>query len=304
MATAKSWIKAARPRTLPLALSGILTGCGLAWFYGAIQPGVSVLAIVTATFIQIFSNFANDYGDSRKGTDNDFRVGPARTIQAGEITLQEMEKGMTVTGGLSLFFGIWLVYAATWHLSPLIFASFIGLGLLSLLAAYFYTSGKHAYGYVGLGDLAVFLFFGLLPVAGAFYLNTGFPETAVILPALSIGLFSTGVLNLNNMRDAANDLQSGKITLPVRMGVPASRVYHAALIAWGWITAILFTLYEQESAWQWLFVLTLPLFLVDVIKVYRIREAPKLDPFLKRLSLFTLAFTILFCLGLILATQP
>jgi 1,4-dihydroxy-2-naphthoate octaprenyltransferase len=303
MATAKSWIEAARPRTLPLALSGILMGCGLAWFYGTINALVSILAIVTATCIQIFSNFANDYGDSRKGTDNAFRLGPVRTVQSGEISLKQMEKGMALIGGLSLFFGIWLVYKATWHIAPLTFVSFIGLGLLSLLAAYFYTSGKHSYGYIGLGDLAVFLFFGLLPVAGVFFLNSGFLETTVFLPAISMGLFSTGVLNLNNMRDTENDQRSGKITLAVRMGRRNSRIYHLAIILWGWITAVIFTLYEQDSSWQWLFLLILPVFLNDLIKVYRIRDASLLDPFLKRLSLSTLVFTLLFCTGLILSVS-
>jgi len=301
MATAKNWIKAARPRTLPLALSGIMLGCGLAWFYGAIQTSVSVLSIITATCIQIFSNFANDYGDSRKGTDNAFRVGPARTVQSGEISLRQMEKGMIMLGSLCLFFGIWLVYEATWHISPAAFIGFLGLGVLSLLAAYFYTSGKHSYGYIGLGDLAVFIFFGLLPVAGAFFLNTGYLEAPVLLPAISMGLFSTGVLNLNNMRDIENDKKSGKITLAVRMGGPNSRIYHFTIITWGWITAVVYTWYEHESNWQWLFLLILPVFLADLVKVFRTRDAALLDPFLKRLALSTLAFTILFCAGLILA---
>lgn len=301
MATAKSWIKAARPRTLPLALSGIMLGCGLAWFYGAIQVLVSLLAIITATSIQIFSNLANDYGDSRKGTDNAFRVGPARTIQAGEISMREMEKGMIMLGSLSLLFGVWLVYEATWYISPAAFLSFIGLGLLSLLAAYFYTSGKHAYGYIGLGDLAVFIFFGLLPVGGAFFLNSGFLKSAVLLPAVSMGLFSTGVLNLNNMRDIENDRRCGKITVPVRLGERPGRVYHLALIGCAWVAAVAFNFYEYKSIWQWLFLLTLPFFLNDLLKVYRIREAARLDPFLKRLSLSTLAFTLLFCAGLILS---
>jgi 1,4-dihydroxy-2-naphthoate octaprenyltransferase len=300
MATAKSWIKAARPRTLPLALSGIMLGCGLAWFYGTIQVLVSVLAIVTATCIQIFSNFANDYGDSRKGTDNAFRIGPARTVQAGEISVKEMEKGMVILGALSLLFGAWLVYEATWKISHAAFFGFIGLGILSLLAAYFYTSGKHSYGYIGLGDLAVFIFFGLLPVAGAFYLNSGYLETAVLFPAVSIGLFSTGVLNLNNMRDIENDQRSGKMTLAVRMGTLNSRIYHSAIIIWGWITAVIYTWYEYESCRQWLFLLVLPVFVADLIKIFRTREAALLDPFLKRLALSTLAFTILFCAGLIL----
>lgn len=302
MATAKSWIKAARPRTLPLALSGILLGCGLAWFYGEINASVCVLAIITATLIQVFSNFANDYGDSQKGTDNQFRLGPTRTVQSGEISPKEIKRGMFMVGALSFLFGIWLVYEGTWHFSQTAFFSFIGLGILSLVAAYFYTAGKKSYGYVGLGDLAVFLFFGLLPVLGVFYLNAGHLDENIIHLALTLGFFSTGVLNLNNMRDVDNDKNSGKITLPVRMGQRNSRIYHTALILFGWWAAVIFTVHQRTSAWQWLFLLVAPLFIRDLIQIWKITDPRLLDPFLKRLALSTLAFTLLFCLGLILAT--
>ncbi|WP_423129448.1 1,4-dihydroxy-2-naphthoate polyprenyltransferase [Gaoshiqia sp. Z1-71] len=301
MATPKSWIKAARPRTLPLALSGILMGCGLAWFYGAINALVSGLAVVTATLIQVFSNFANDYGDSQKGTDNERRLGPTRTVQSGEITPAEIKAGMTVIGSLSLLVGVWLVYEGVWFFSETAFFSFLGLGFLSLTAAYFYTAGKRSYGYVGLGDLAVFLFFGLLPVLGVFFLNANYLEPEVILPAISMGFLSTGVLNLNNMRDIDNDQQSGKMTLAVRIGQRNSRIYHTSLILWAWVAVAIFTFRQQESAWQWLFLLTLPLFLRDLVNIFRITDARQLDPFLKRLALSTLAFTLLFCLGLILS---
>ncbi len=294
-------MKAARPRTLPLALSGILMGCGLSRSYGSISVTVSTLAIVTATFIQIFSNFANDYGDSQRGTDNEHRVGPTRTIQSGEISLREMRSGMIVIGGISFISGIWLVYAGTWKISPAAFFIFIGLGILSLLAAYFYTAGKRAYGYIGLGDLAVFLFFGLLPVLGVFFLNSGRLEKNVLLPAVSMGFFSTGVLNLNNMRDIENDSRSGKITLPVRIGYRNSLIYHTILILVGWFMCIVFTLYKYESPWQWIFILTLPLFMADLRHIYRTAEPRQLDPYLKRLSLSTLAFTLLFCAGLVLS---
>jgi 1,4-dihydroxy-2-naphthoate octaprenyltransferase len=149
--------------------------------------------------------------------------------------------------------------------------------------------------------LSVFLFFGLLPVIGTFFLHTNFSETAVILPAISMGFFSAGVLNLNNMRDIQNDRQSGKITMAVKMGSQNSRLYHMALIALGWITVVVFTLHQQESAWQWLFLLALPLFVIDLVKIYNTRDDRLLDPFLKRLALSTLAFTLLFSTGLILA---
>lgn len=301
MATPKSWIKAARLRTLPLALSGILMGSALAAFYGAFNLTVFILAVVTATLIQVFSNFANDYGDFQKGTDNHQRLGPTRTMQGGEITPSEMKKGMIVVGGLSFILGIALVYAGTWAFCKIAFFGFIGLGILALLAAYFYTAGKKSYGYIGLGDLSVFLFFGLLPVIGVFFLHSNFFETAIILPAISMGFFSAGVLNLNNIRDIQNDQQSGKMTMAVKMGSRNSRIYHIAIIAWGWIAAIVFTLHQQESAWQWLFLLALPLFILDLIKIWHIQDDRLLDPFLKRLALGTLAFTLLFSLGLILS---
>lgn len=299
MATTKSWIKAARPRTLPLALSGIIMGCGLAWFYGQLNLLVSILAIITATLIQVFSNFANDYGDSQKGTDNENRLGPTRTVQGGEISLSEMKTGMFLVGLLSFFTGILLVFFGTWTHSKVAFFCFIGLGILSLVAAYFYTAGKKSYGYVGLGDLAVFLFFGLLPVVGVFYLNSGEIKPEIVLPAVSIGLFSTGVLNLNNMRDVENDLNSGKITLAVRLGIKKSRYYHSFLILAGWISAMLFIYLQPMGSGTYRIIVFSPLFVIDLVKIYKTKEAQKLDPFLKKLALSTLAFTLLFCLELV-----
>ena len=172
MASLKSWIKAARLRTLPLAISGILMGGALAGLDKGFSLKITILAIVTALFIQIFSNFANDYGDFQKGTDNDYRVGPQRTIQGGEITPAQMRGGMIAVALLSLSSGIWLVAEGTKGISLLVFGIYIVLGVLALIAAFKYTAGSNPYGYAGLGDLAVFLFFGLLPVLGTYFLNT------------------------------------------------------------------------------------------------------------------------------------
>ncbi len=272
MAIVKSWINAARPRTLPLAISGIFMGCGLAWFYGAFDYTVTILAIITATLIQIFSNFANDYGDSMKGTDNKYRLGPTRTVQSGEISKTEMERGMMAVGGLSLLSGFLLVYKGAWHTSKAVFFIFIALGFLSLVAAYYYTAGKKSYGYSGFGDLFVFVFFGLMPVAGSFYLNAGFLPGEIFLPAVTIGFFSTGVLNLNNMRDFVNDRNSGKITIPVRIGKQKSRIYHSIMVLGGWILSVAFIFMVRKSLWQWLFLLSLPVFLVDLKKIKHIEN--------------------------------
>jgi 1,4-dihydroxy-2-naphthoate octaprenyltransferase len=301
MASVKSWIKAARLRTLPLAMSGILMGAALSYFDGGFQVKVTALAIVTALFIQIFSNFANDYGDSQKGTDNQHRVGPQRTVQSGEISPTQMKVGMVVLIVLSLATGIWLVAEGTKGLDPTTFLLFLAFGIVALIAAYRYTAGSNPYGYAGLGDVAVFLFFGILPVVGTYFLNTHQITPEIFLPAISIGLFSTGVLNLNNMRDIENDRNSGKKTMVVRMGNVSSKRYHTSLIAIGWLTAVLFVALRFQSVYQALFLLPLPLFIRDLVKINQIQEPRQLDPFLKKLSIATLLFTVLFGIGILLA---
>jgi 1,4-dihydroxy-2-naphthoate octaprenyltransferase len=300
MASLKSWIKAARLRTLPLAVSGILMGAALSLLDGGLNGRVTILAIATALFIQIFSNFANDYGDFQKGTDNDNRIGPRRTVQGGEITPSQMKVGMTVLALISLSSGIWLVAEGTKGLSLSVFGIYIGLGVLALIAAFKYTAGSNPYGYAGLGDLAVFLFFGLLPVVGAYFLNTHQIDFLIFLPAISIGLFSTGVLNLNNMRDVENDRFSGKNTVIVRMGIARGKLYHTVMIVFGMFASGAYAILHFSSVSQWLFLLSFPLFIRDLIQINGIQDPKKYDPFLKRLSLSTLLFTLLFGIGILM----
>jgi 1,4-dihydroxy-2-naphthoate octaprenyltransferase len=301
MASLKSWVKAARLRTLPLAMSGILMGAALSFMDNGFNLTVTILAIVTALFIQIFSNFANDYGDSQKGTDNQHRVGPKRTIQSGEISPQQMKVGMIVLILLSLTTGIWLIAEGTKGLDRTTFLLFLAFGVVALIAAYRYTAGSNPYGYAGFGDIAVFLFFGILPVAGTYFLNSHQLSAEIFLPALSIGFFSTGVLNLNNMRDIENDRNSGKNTVVVRMGSSRSKIYHSWLILTGLLTSVVFVVLNGKSTLHWLFLLSFPLFLKDLIQISKITSPRKFDPFLKKLSLATLLFTVLFGLGIILS---
>jgi 1,4-dihydroxy-2-naphthoate octaprenyltransferase len=301
MASLKSWIKAARLRTLPLAMSGILMGAALAYSDGVFNTKVTILAVVTALLIQIFSNFANDYGDSQKGTDNPNRVGPKRTVQSGEITPEQMKTGMIVLIIFSLASGIWLIMEGTKGLHLTTFLLFLAFGIASLIAAYRYTAGSNPYGYAGFGDVAVFLFFGILPVVGTYFLNAHLISLSVLLPAVSIGLFSSGVLNLNNMRDIENDRNSGKNTVVVRMGSSAAKIYHSVMISTGMITTLIYTCLAGRSLFQWLFLLAFPLFLNDLIQINRVDNPRLFDPFLKKLSLTTLLFTVLFGLGIILA---
>jgi len=301
MASLKSWIKATRLRTLPLAMSGILMGAALSYLDCGFNSTVTILAIVTALFIQIFSNFANDYGDSQKGTDNQHRVGPKRTVQSGEISPKQMKTGMIVLILLSLTTGIWLVAEGTKGLDLTLFLLFLTFGIVALIAAFRYTAGSNPYGYAGFGDAAVFLFFGILPVFGTYFLNTHRINSELFLPAISIGLFSTGVLNLNNMRDIDNDRNSGKNTVVVRMGSLKGKFYHTLLISGGMLSSVLFAYAQGNTTFQWLFLLAFPFFIGDLIQINKISKPKQFDPFLKKLSLATLLFTVLFGLGIFLS---
>lgn len=297
MATVKSWIKAARLRTLPLALSGIIIGSGVAALYHVFSGLVCVLAVLTATALQVLSNFANDYGDFRKGTDNDARLGPTRTMQGGEITVKEMKQGIGLAILISFLFGMALIIAS--QISWQAVLIFIGLGLCCVLAAYYYTAGEKSYGYVGLGDVSVFVFFGLVAVSALYYLYAHYFNVQTLLPAISVGCFATGVLNLNNMRDRQNDMQSGKITVASRLGASGAKFYHLILILVGWITILLFAAFNFTSYRAYLFILAAPFFIKDLVQIFQTEDEANLDPFLKKLSLATLLFSVLFTIGVV-----
>ena len=215
----QAWIHAFRLRTLALALSSIAMGAFLAAYYNGLRMEISLLAALTTVFLQILSNLANDYGDAKKGTDNQHRVGPERAVQSGKISLKEMQAAIIIFSGLSLISGVILISQATKGLSSEVGILFLIIGLLAIASAILYTVGKKAYGYSGFGDLFVFIFFGLIAVIGTFFLNTQFILPQIWLAAVSLGFFSTGVLNLNNLRDIENDRNSGKNTIVVRLGL-------------------------------------------------------------------------------------
>jgi 1,4-dihydroxy-2-naphthoate octaprenyltransferase len=294
-----SWIKAFRLRTLPLALSSIIMGSGLAVFKGSYSWTVILLATLTTILLQILSNLANDYGDFQKGTDNADRLGPERAMQSGKINARQMKTAVIVFAVLSLLSGVWLLYAALREqfLEALLF--FV-LGMAAIAAAVKYTVGKNAYGYSGMGDLFVFLFFGLTGVLGTYYLNTLTLSWDVCLPALSVGFLSTGVLNLNNMRDIDNDIKSGKHTLAAKIGLRKAKVYHAFLIVGAIVSALLFAGLHFVSLWNLLFLLVALPLLNDLRIIWKTTDQQKLDPFLKKLALSTLAFAVLFVMGLLL----
>jgi 1,4-dihydroxy-2-naphthoate octaprenyltransferase len=295
----KIWLHAFRLRTLPLALSCIAMGGFLAKAADAFRWNVFLLCILTTVFLQILSNLANDYGDSVHGADSAHRKGPSRAVQSGSITARQMKVAVFVFILLCLISGVALLvvsFGLNWR--AILF--FFGLGLLSIFAAIAYTVGKKPYGYAGLGDFSVLVFFGLVGVMGSYYLFTQDITWFQIFPALSCGLFSIGVLNVNNIRDIDSDKRAGKFSIPVRIGRVNAARYHWFLIAAGLLSAGVYMVLNYTSAWQGLFLLSVPLFVINGLAVSQ-KPSSQLDPYLKQMALSTLLFVLLFGVGLILS---
>ena len=289
----KAWVSAARLRTLPLSVSGILVGTAIASSKGFYDTTVFVLALLTTLGFQITSNFANDYGDGVKGTDNEDRVGPVRALQSGVLNKKELEWGIGVAIVISLLLAGLLLFSAFGieYLEYLMLFGF--LAVLSIWAAIRYTVGSSAYGYFGLGDLFVFLFFGMLSVLGTLFLFSRQLEWMDLLPAITIGCLSTAVLNLNNLRDAESDSRAGKRTLVVKIGYSNGKKYHAFLILIAFLALLVYDL--QFKAWY--AYLNLLVFLplgIHLSKVLGVKDPRKLDPELKKLALGTFFLALLF----------
>ena len=300
MANLRIWIKAFRLRTLPLALSATILGSFLAYAYGKFKWEVLFLGSVTTLFLQILSNLANDYGDALKGTDNSNRLGPLRVTQAGLVTRKQMRWMIFFFILLSLFSGSFLIYSGLENTAGVLYLLFFMLGFTSIFAAIKYTIGKKPYGYAGFGDVMVFVFFGVLGVAGTYFLHTQSFHWSILMPASAIGLFSVGVLNLNNLRDRDNDKANGKLTLVVRMGLSWARIYHVFLLFAGFLLSFIYTLTHFKSPYQFLFVLALPILLTDIKTVWTNTVPVDLNPELKRLAVNTLLFSLSFGIGLVL----
>ena len=300
MSKTKAWIHAFRLRTLPLALSSIFLGSFLAASEDKFSVKIFILATLTTLFLQILSNLANDLGDSISGADNKNRIGPERAVQSGVISKLEMKKMLFVFIALSLITGSYLIYEGLQLISLQEGLILLGVGVLAIGAAINYTMGKNPYGYSGFGDLFVFLFFGLAGVLGTYFLHTGSLNWITVLPAISIGLLSVGVLNLNNMRDVENDSKTGKITIVVKMGAEKAKIYHLTLIFIAMLSACLYTFFKWDSALQLLFLLSFPFFIRNIFVVIKNVNSRELDPELKKLAISTFLFSLCFGLGLIL----
>ena len=292
----KNWIQAARLRTLPLSVSGIIVGSAYAHYQGYSDWRIVILALLTTLGLQILSNYANDYGDGVKGTDAN-RIGEKRLVAAGVITAEQMKKAVIITAVLTFIIALLLIYVAFGKENFALSLIFILLGIGSIGAAIKYTVGKSAYGYSGFGDLFVFIFFGLVSVIGSNFLFTHFIDWKLFLPATSIGLLSVAVLNLNNMRDIENDKIAGKNTLVVKMGLKWAKKYHEIILAIGMLSFMVFLMLIESSLLPVLLI-NIPI-IMNMNKVNKSEKYEDFDPELKKVALSTFALSILFWLTLV-----
>ena len=304
----KKWIEASRLRTLPLSISGIIMGAFIArWrLLGQGQFWdwrIFVLAILVTLLYQILSNFANDYGDGVRGTDA-LRTNEAesRAVASGKISAKEMRRAIVLFSILSLVATVGLLFITFYPNYWIEFGFFIGLGVACILAAIGYTMGKKPYGYLGLGDIMVFIFFGLVSVGGSYFLFTKSWSWDILFPASAVGLMSTGVLNLNNMRDIESDALSGKKSLALRLGFKNAMIYQIILLQLPLILILIFLGVNGffQSKNYYAFLVMVLMFPMTKLRrnIIQIKEPKKLDPYLKQVGLMTLMMAILLAFGL------
>ncbi len=291
--TIQAWVSAFRLRTLPLSLSVVATGSALAAQEGRLSVPTLGLCLTTTLFLQILSNLSNDYGDSVHGADGSDRLGPMRAVQSGAISLRQMRRAMVVFTLLSLASGVALLVEASGTIGNATTFEFLVLGILCIAASIAYTNGRHPYGYHGLGDASVFLFFGLVGVGGCYFLHTGHLAWPVALPATAVGLLSVGVLNMNNIRDMESDRAAGKKTVPLRIGRRGAKAYQAVVV----VTAVaLLSAYIAlfGTRAQWICSLAAVPLISNAVGSLRRDDAAYFDSQLRLVSLSTFAFSLLF----------
>lgn len=295
----QAWLLAARPRTLPLACASILLGTGLAASVDAFSGAVLLLALLTAIALQILSNLANDYGDAASGADDQSRIGPVRAVSSGLLTPQAMRAGMVITAIVAALLGLLLLVTAFGNQWEKI-VTFLLLGAASLLAAVTYTVGLGGapYGYRGLGDISVFIFFGLLGVLGTYYLHLQQLSWLPWLPAAACGLLATAVLNVNNVRDIESDANNGKITLAVRLGRENAIHYHWALLGMALLLTLVYLVVLPVPLVGWSCLLVAKP-LTDAARALRYtRDGEILTGMLKKTAISTLFYSVLLSIGL------
>ncbi len=287
----KPWILAARLRTLPLSVSGIIVGSAYAYFQNHFDGLIFTLALVTTLAFQVLSNFANDYGDGIKGTDT-HRIGEKRMVASGEITPQQMKKAVVLMSVFSIVVAVGLIYVSFGRDHFLYSILFLLLGLACISAAIKYTVGTKAYGYSGFGDVFVFVFFGLVAVMGSNFLYSKTVDLKLLLPAIAVGMLATAVLNLNNMRDVENDTTAGKNTLVVQMGLKWAKHYQHFLIVVPFVLLFIFSIGINARLFFnfWVFIYLLK----HLEKVRKSNRYEDFDPELKKVALSTFVLSFLF----------
>lgn len=304
----KQWIEAARVRTLPLSVSGILVGSFFAMSQSKFNWKIVFLALSTTIGLQILSNFANDYGDGMKGTDNDDRIGPQRAIQSGAISPGAMRYAIFVTAFLTLVSAMLLIYKAFGVTNFIYSIIYFVLGILAIASAIRYTVGKNPYGYRGLGDLFVFIFFGWVSTVGISFMILKELDPVLFLPATAIGFLSVAVLNLNNMRDEESDRKVGKNTLIVKNGGAWGKKYHYFLIITAMVLFVVFAFifdmnYDSNpdhfNVDNYFYIVFYVPLLFHLKRVYTNKEARMLDPELKKVALSTFFISLVMALQLI-----
>lgn len=292
------WVEAARPRTLPLAVASIMLGNMLAYSQGTFNWIIAILAVLTTVALQVLSNFANDFGDSMNGVDNQDRKVALRAVQTGKINREEMKKVVVLTATLSFFMGVGLLAYSLQDASWDIWMKFLGLGVACIAAAIAYTVGKRPYGYMGLGDLSVFLFFGLVGTMGSYFLQTKTLPWHIALPAAGCGLLSVAVLNLNNLRDLENDKRTGKYSIPVRIGKTLGFYYQKALLFIGILPFASYHLiaYQVGASTPSNLLILLGYYpIIIMLRELNPNMTPaEIDPYLKKTALRTLLLILLF----------
>lgn len=293
----KAWISAFRLRTLFLAVGTVVLGAGLAWHEGNFSITAFLLTFLLAVSIQILANLANDLGDYQKGTDiTGKRQGPMRAVQSGKISPKSMKIAIAIFSAICMVIGLILIIRILPFIDRSSALILLIIGAASILAALFYTLGRHAYGYKGWGDLFAFLFFGPVPVIGSYFLHSLTFDWQPLWPSIGMGFISTMILNINNMRDIKNDKASGKRTIAVILGLKNARIYHA-LLAYGTFACFLLYnfLYAPEPWFRFLYAFVF-LFQLNILKSVFNKQDRDLDPYLKLTSmsgfLLSIAFSI------------
>ena len=295
----KHWIEAARVRTLPLSVSGIILGSFYAMSQSMFNWKIVLFALTTTLGLQILSNFANDYGDGIKGTDNEDRIGPKRAIQSGTISPKQMKNAMILMSVLTMISAILLIYFSFKEAYLLYSLAFLFLGFLAIASAIRYTVGNTAYGYRGYGDVFVFVFFGLVSTLGIYFMFAKEIDYILLLPAISVGFLSVGVLNLNNMRDEVSDKKANKNTIVVKIGGANAKKYHYFLVISAMVLVLIFAIVKDFQFDQYIFLLAYIPMIAHLIRVYKNEEPRALDPELKKLAISTFLLSVLLSLGLI-----